>query len=1004
MIDASGSLNQRGGIDPDGTHRRAALETLRSIFTDELDADDTGDEDAETGDDDSPADDADASETRLALFYFHSEAAAVTGFIPLDDNHPSEENIRTTLQLGQVRGRNTNYDAALEEAIKAFDEDGSGKDTCRILLFFTDGIYDPDGRVGSRTRLTEDATTELTDRLRQRVCVGEASAETGSSSADSIVSRFRELGIQTFAVVLGETFVEALDVAEGGNDRKRRIAAASLQALRALTSDPTTLFDEQVEDHPDCMVQQGEQHGQIITLREIGDLEITLVEVVETVAADSTLLRWQHCSTERLDTGTLQSTVLPAGRFIKTIAIYPSGGTITEYRMQGIDGSDWQTPTHQTRLILDRDPDLLHLEAGWALEVKTKPRRGYTAEEITLTCYAAPAETLFEPLEFEIQNNLGERANVLYITPDNNQHTPDYDTGYRLIAAQEDGRRPDEICGMSLESARTFDPLTQRTVFLDLSRCAQGGYPQIADYQPDCQDTPPPAGQANMDVILSPSNISNMFAGDDTQFVVPATIAYIPEVFCPEAPLLSDCEPQLDITNRDDEVPEEPLNGEVQCVLKLPTDGEMRIRSSWQPSPEAHLPGPFDWQLNEVRFGNGVTLTPSDSVNVHQGTVAARLDVGQSEITVDSALAEQPAVAGSLDISNSLLLHLNYVTGDILDAAREWNVAGQFNLRLEWEPDSPLYSDNRSVDMSDQEPEFIVSAAFLAHSSLSWTWIITLTVVAASFIFSYLLLCWVLRWHTTLPDPRDFWAHHVSLDISSDPDSERLSVETPDSDGISLGPPIVLRVASQKGRSFTGVAATSPNGDRLLISLKRAAFLNLPGLLRDVRATISTPSRFAAANLKGSRPSTTQIVFNQLTVVEVQPDRSRETVRGAAWFLEPRKGPAAGRTHAPLGEVQKIVDALAVEIAKSPSIEEEGPPEEEHQPEGEPEPKPPKPTTAEKKTALPSAQVLHAPGQGTASQKTPFGLPVPPGRPGKRQGTSRPPKPPGRPRKTNRRE
>lgn len=1042
MIDASGSLNQRGGIDPDGTHRRAALETLRGIFTGELDDDDdpgadstdaddnpgadsTDADSTDTGESDGSSDAPDAPEVRLALFYFHSEAAAVTGFTPMDDSHPSEQDIRTTLQLGQVRGRNTNYDSALEKVIEAFaetDEDGSGRDKCRILLFFTDGIYDPDGRVGSRARLTEDATTELTDRLRQRVCVGEIPADdeapdaadpadTGSSSTESIVGRFRGLGIQTFAVVLGETFVEALEVAEGGNDRTRRIASASLQALRALTSDPTTQFDEQVPDHPDCEAQD-EQHGQIITLRDIGDLEITLVEVVETVAAESTMLRWQHCSAEQPETGSLQSSALPAGRFIETIAIYPSGGTITEYRLQGIEGSDWQTAAYQTRLVLDRDPDLLNLEAGWTLEVKLKPRRGYTAEEVTLACYVAPAETRFKPLEFEIQTTSGESADTIYVTPDDNNQTPDYDTGYRLIATQEDGRHPDEICGLSLESARTFDLLTQTIVDLDLSRCAQGGYPQIANYQPDCQDTPPPESQRSMDVVLKPTHISSMFTDEDAQFVVPATIAHIPEILCPEAPLLSDCQAELDITNRDDEVPEEPLNGEIECILKLPSDGEMRIRSSWIPGPTALLPGPFGWQLNEVRFGNGITLTPSDSVNVHQGTIAAKLDVGQSEITIDSALLEQPEIAGSLDISNSLPLHLNYVTDDVLDETREWKVVGQFDLRQEWQPDSPLYSDNQSIDMSDPEPEFIVSAAFLAHSSLSWTWIITLTVVAVSFIFSYLQLCWVLRWHITLPDPRDFWAHYVPLSISSDSDRERLSVEASGPDGMPLGPPIVLRVATQKGRCFTGVSATSPTGERLLISVKRAAFLNLPGLLRDVQATISTASRFAAANLKGSRPSTTQKVFSQLTVVEAQPDRSGETVRCAAWFLEPRKGPAAGRTHAPISEVQGIVDALAVEIAKSPALEEEEqPPEEEVQPEDEPEPEPAKPAAAEKKTALPSAQAPPAPGEGMPPPKTPFGQKTPfgppgrpPGPPGKRQNAGRPPKPPGPRRNTERRE
>ena len=1000
MTDASGSLNQSGGVDPAGTYRRAALEALRSIFVGQSGSRDPSIEDQAIRDiigtdPDAAEDTASALEVRLALFYFHNEAAAVTGFRPLDDNHPSEADIKTTLQLGQVKGRNTNYEAALEKVIEAFaqtEQDGSGEDKCRVLLFFTDGIYDPDGSVGVSSGPTESKTVDLTNRLRQSVCVGDP--DTGSSS---IASRFRALGIQTFAVLLGESFVEALNATDG-NDRTRRIATASLQALRGLTSDSTTQFDDQVEEHPDCAVQKNEQHGQIITLREISDLEITLVEVVETAVSESTLLRWPLCNSEQPEPETRKSAILPAGRFIGTIAVYPSGGTISEYRIQGIDGSDWQTPDTQTRLILNQDPDLAGLQAGWALEVKLTPNSGYTADEMTLTCYVTPTEKQFTPLQFEVQDDLGETAERIYVTPDDHDgETPDYTSSYKLIAMQEDGEQP-EICRFQFQSARIYDPFSNQPLELDFSQCTLGGFPQIPEYQAICGDLFR-VGQ-NMDVTLIPAYIHNIFEGDETEFVVPAAMTHESQVECPLAPMLYACSDQLNITNDDDEVPKEPLRGEMICTLRSPTAGRITIQADWQLSPSASIPGPFNWQLSEVRIGDAVSLTPNEPVALYRGATTAALNAQLGEVTIHSTMTEQLAFSNSLTASNLLLLHMAYVTEEALDDMQKWDIKGQFSLQSTWQPDIPLYADRKPVRLPYNK--IPVSASFLARSIASSTLIITFGMLAASLMSSYLILCWVLRGHLTLPDPRDFWAYYVPLDISRDPDNERLSVAAPDPDGIPLTTPILLRVAEQKGRCFISVSVKSQTGDRLLISMKRAAFLNLPRLLRDVQATISSSSRFAAANSKGSQPSTVQIAFKQLTVVELQPDRSGSTVRGAAWFLEPRKGSEAGRTHAPLSEVQDIVDALAIEMANSQdpeAPEEESAEDEEHITDTPVQKDPLKSTNFQKRVALPSAQAPldHSQPPDFSSRPPSFKPPIPPKRrPGSTGGpgsTRRPPKP-----------
>lgn len=133
--------------------------------------------------------------------------------------------------------------------------------------------------------------------------------------------------------------------------------------------------------------------------------------------------------------------------------------------------------------------------------------------------------------------------------------------------------------------------------------------------------------------------------------------------------------------------------------------------------------------------------------------------------------------------------------------------------------------------------------------------------------------------------------------------------------GVPLGAQGLLRGKTKRNGNCTELSARSSTGERLRISLKRAAFLNLPGLLRGGWAELHAPSKFVGANRKGPRPSTAQADFAQLTIVELQPSPINDEVRGAAWFLEPKKGPNSGREHAPANEVRRVIDSLASEIA-----------------------------------------------------------------------------------------
>ena len=193
-------------------------------------------------------------------------------------------------------------------------------------------------------------------------------------------------------------------------------------------------------------------------------------------------------------------------------------------------------------------------------------------------------------------------------------------------------------------------------------------------------------------------------------------------------------------------------------------------------------------------------------------------------------------------------------------------------------------------------------------------WVILITIVLLiSLCTSYVWLCWVLSSHLTLPNPQNFWAYRVPLNITRAVSSGRLSVSA-ESQGIPLDHQEPLRVSSQEGRCFKALSAGSEETGRLLISLNRGHWLNLLSLLTDNWGRISTSSQFSAANFKDTQPSTAQICFRQLTIVELQPNSSDGNLSGTAWFLEPREGTGAERSHAPVKEVQAIIDELAEEI------------------------------------------------------------------------------------------
>ena len=959
MMDASGSLNSRtSGADTSGHHRRTALQTLRDVLAHNLESSALGDmedlvpDTSNATDMSETADTADTADTgnsdepliRAALYYFDDAATRVADFFPISSTHPSDDNIEEALQLGRMG--NTNYDAALEAAIAAFTEADNGADTangtagaareekCRVLLFFTDGIYDPDGRVGKRS-LTETTTTELANQLRRNVCPRNRDNSDGSDSetAATISERFRELGVQTYAVLLSDSFLSVLTDTSDGNAMNRSVAAASLQALRGLTSDPGSQFDEHVADHPDCPVDPNRQHGKIISILGLTDLEIALIEAVET-ASESSMLSWQGCISTDSEPGVRSSEALPDGRFIDAIALYPVGGRISEYRLRGTDASEWEKLEGQSRLLLEGEKRLRHLRSGWNLDVKLDPNPGGSSDDIALRCYATPAKMSLNPVEAEVRTTAGdEPAEVLYMRNETDADTPVFGENYELVIRQADGGNT-EVCTAGFEWAEIDDPLSGERVSLTPSECTvSGGLLRMQAYQPVCGES----FDAGMDLngLVKPEHTENIFpiSLNAEQFALPVITSHDARVNCPGAPRLSDCSTQLKITNIQAEVPREPLRGEAWCALRLPDEGRVSISGVWQPDAPSDLAGPLEWKIAEARIGDTAPLTADTPLMKTEraggSTAVAELTADGAKVIVYAEFAELIGSgsaastenvgtannAGTADNAEDLPVHLIFATeGELANTG--WDIEGRLKLLpvWDWDPGNPLSAE---VSPPLRGHYLSVDAAFQSRSNSLWTWIITITMLVSSLLISYLLLCWVLTRNLTLPDARGFWAHRVPLHVSRGLNG-RLSLTT-DPVGVPLGAQGLLRGKAKRGGNCMELSTRSSTGEQLRISLRRAAFLNLPGLLRGGWAELHAPSKFVGANRKGPRSSTAQLDFTQLTIVELQPSSVNETVRGAAWFLEPKKGPHSGREHAPTNEVRQVIDSLARDITDDTS-------------------------------------------------------------------------------------
>ena len=400
MMDASGSLNSSGtGHDRDGSVRRRALSRFRADLTSVLS--------------DLPQDSS--TRVRVALWRFESGVRQIAPFDVPSASHPSDAQIEESLgdiQGGRLAYRNnhTDYLRALSAAESAF-RDGSTPAACRLLLFFTDGLYDPLGNM----------TFEQADDLRDVVC-------------GQIKPSYLDAGIDVYSILLDKDNL-FLRPQPGTADAdvdpvESEMRTASLQIMRALTghADSPLVRGLPPALNFDCERWSDEipkdRTGAIIAIGDLDRLSVQLLEVAEVAARG--LFEWTNCGIT--PDGGRRSGPQPAGRYFESIVAYPRDSLIEAYQIVTADGEVVDgRGSGNAPLRLDSD-DLEHLAAGWTIEFITGGADG----GIDVACYTKLASADTSVTSGNVTDADGNEPEAVVRSADGPGSAPQ--AGYQIIA------------------------------------------------------------------------------------------------------------------------------------------------------------------------------------------------------------------------------------------------------------------------------------------------------------------------------------------------------------------------------------------------------------------------------------------------------------------------------------------------------------------------------------------------------------------------------------------
>ena len=188
----------------------------------------------------------------------------------------------------------TNYVAALQKAFDIFEQQDTMKTNCKVLIWFTDGVYD-------RSNSTkQEADKEDASHLKGEVC------ESGQ-----LADKIQNGDINTFVVFL-----------KGANNpsfKNRR--TASQDAMQAITGDAEPNFGSKSESRDvsdsDCSIENRRHLGEVLSAQDASELAGYLVDLVLVADGGKPIIEGD-CPIQ-LDEA--QSVELPDGRFIEWLSI-----------------------------------------------------------------------------------------------------------------------------------------------------------------------------------------------------------------------------------------------------------------------------------------------------------------------------------------------------------------------------------------------------------------------------------------------------------------------------------------------------------------------------------------------------------------------------------------------------------------------------------------------------------------------------------------------------------
>lgn len=847
MMDASGSLNApASGIDSDGRLRRTALQRFREELTSLLGR--------------LPPDDAGG--VRIALWRFESDVTRISGFDRATATHPSDAEIEASLgdPVGSgysYRTNHTDYLRALRAAQQAFLDSGA-PGACRVLLFFTDGLYDPTGR----------PTHQQADELRDAVC-------------RDLKLSYERAGINTFSILLGRAFRGAADGTEpaDADEIGAEMAEASKQVLRALTghADSPLVRGLPYSFRFDCErwsdAQPDDRDGSIIAVDDLDSLAIQLLEVAETAARQ--LVEWRDCGIAAASEG--RSGPLPAGRYIETIVAYPRGSIIEEYEIVTADGQTIRRPGTLDRPLYLESDVLRGLEAGWTLEFLTDDGSG----GIEVACYAKRATPPSADVEGTVTGPDEQPLPDVVRSPDG-ADSPPLD-GVRIVA-----EAPPGLCEQGPEvwpdeRVRDWYCRSDGTVVLELHplECQQWydlDKPLVYRFEPAYAEGLFGPGeviqQVRIEAAGSARRLYDCLGAPLLTCAADAVAAAGPDSDGArrDGDGLETALPRLAIEPDSPELPQVPLRGVTACRLYPPEDGVAHVRAQWQPDAAADLPGELDWRFDSDHYGSEF-----------EGV----LDASGHELR----LGPGGSPAGVV---------LRFATTDEL-ANADWRIAGVIELVPTWQTgvDDPAINKIAAEQMAAQRTALRADASYAARSDSALARSLTLLGLVATLLLSYVLFCLALASTFGLPDPSRFWWRHAVLGVEHRAGSN-WSFARGAAPTLAAAPAEAIhgsRVGSSRRPRYANWRGpdSQQGADGISVVLRRSPRLWLFGLLRGPWSEVRSEGGAVAARPKGRKRSphpartVSRAEFERLMVVGA-PRRDGGAISAPVWVAQPKAG------------------------------------------------------------------------------------------------------------------